>query len=120
MLAKFEPKEYNKLEDTDYKMEEYVRVPKGEYEELKENRQGIKTLERHKKLLQSLNDYQASQIVKLEQQLQAYKDKEDKLRDYMSNIDNWNWKKLEGRTNQINRDELLQILNEKQKLKEVA
>jgi hypothetical protein len=31
MLAKFEPKEYNKLEDTDYKMEEYVRVPKEKY-----------------------------------------------------------------------------------------
>jgi predicted nucleic acid-binding Zn-ribbon protein len=29
------PKEYNKLEDTDYKMEEYVRVPKDEYERLK-------------------------------------------------------------------------------------
>jgi endonuclease III len=28
------PKEYNKLEDTDYKMEEYVRVPKDEYDEL--------------------------------------------------------------------------------------
>jgi CRISPR/Cas system-associated endonuclease Cas3-HD len=45
-------------------------------------------------------------------QLQAYKDKEDKLREYVNTIDNWNYKKLEGRTNQINRDELLQILNE--------
>jgi hypothetical protein len=30
----WKPKEYNKLEDTDYKMEEYVRVPKDEYERL--------------------------------------------------------------------------------------
>jgi hypothetical protein len=44
MLAKFEPKEYNKLEDTDYKMEEYVRVPKDEYERLKQIKEGIETL----------------------------------------------------------------------------
>jgi hypothetical protein len=44
MLAKWEKKEYNKLEDTDYKMEEYVRVPKDEYDELKQIKKGIETL----------------------------------------------------------------------------
>ena len=59
-----------------------------------------------------INNDLLNEQVKLRTELQAYKDKEDKLREYISNIDNWNWKKLEGRTNQINRDDILQILNE--------
>ena len=56
--------------------------------------------------------YTIEEIQNLEQQLATYKDKEDKIREYINIIDNWNYKKLEGRTNQINRNELLQILNE--------
>ena len=64
----------------------------------------------HNRML--INNDLLNEQVKLRTELQAYKDKEDKLREYISNIDNWNWKKLEGRTNQINRDDILQILNE--------
>ena len=35
MQNDWQTKEYNKLADTDYKMEEYIRVRKDEYDELK-------------------------------------------------------------------------------------
>jgi len=62
----FKQKEYNKLADTDYKMEEYVRLPKEEYEELKNNINLI--AKKHDKLL--LNNIELQ-------------DKLDKIKEYI-------------------------------------
>jgi hypothetical protein len=60
MQNDWQPKEYNKLADTDYKMEEYVRVPKEEYERLLANNNKTSIAERavakHDKQVRKLNN----------------------------------------------------------------
>jgi hypothetical protein len=71
MQNDWQPKEYNKLADTDYKMEEYVRVPKEEYERL------------------LLNDNKSSiaerAVAKHDKQVRTLQSKLDKIKEYVSN-----------------------------------
>jgi hypothetical protein len=84
MLAKWEKKEYNKLEDTDYKMEEYVRVPKDEYERLK----AYKELVESNFEIIEVSDLSAKRfIVERSIEAQSFKDKLDKIKSYLSMFD---------------------------------
>jgi chromosome segregation ATPase len=105
MLAKFEPKEYNKLEDTDYKMEEYVRVPKDEYDKLKEQISDLETALRlqikNVTLLEQENDKYEETVGLYQNALIHATNKAEECLDKIDNLKEWLEEEIKNRQDKI-------------------